>query len=820
MVAVIRSIFKNPLLVGLVALGIISWSLVLMTSPVNALGVSYFADDQSGDNCDAWITPGNSGCGRIEVRMIDGQTRYVHQTKTRLAAYFTSKTGHLRIYSPNFCNGVSLDGLETEDWFGSHAMRNGTAVTKFTFTTSSGNTTRYGRKYSGGGACNDTIDVTLRNLRKDKSTGLYYAVIRVDRVDNHRGYDGIQNSYSMIETGGGRYAIAQQGGGDGYGVTVQQRGSSPSHMTYKIRFGADCSVKKASTYRLSYYDMDNDGGSGAQIGGKITMRLVEVGTGRTTSWTPRGVPNGPDYKRVTIRPGKRYVWEIRNVYHNNTLQFSTPFSGIYYLKPCEPKPDVCPNIPGSQATVPRGYIKQGGKCLKDHCPDIPGLQTNDSLCKVDVIPKAYISPSSVEVGQSAQVTVSYQDTNNYDKEQAKNKRAEDRSYVTIPAPYCKSNCRIKTKEYKYTDIKYDGQIWFDNGDKKYRPADDDLIYDSDEFKGEGFTGSGGTLGSHTTGPTELTPVNDPNFLVCAHSELIGGYYTYRDMGKWEKHDSRTPVYGYRYVGSGGNYYRDTNRKGEYVYKWNDNGPYTSSGRYVGYGGSYDSNGRYDRLDGAYDRYVDHYNYRYWYTFPDDKTTKVPVVPSPDYSEPAACTVIQRWPDLQVTGGDVRAGGSFADDLDNCSGTTASIIGRNHAVDADLRGSYAEYGVIATGSVGSFGSNSVTSFNSTIARELTFANSPTLGNFSSGWCFNDVFDSFPNPTLTRSSWSGGNINLGPNDRMVIRVTGPARITGDITTTSQRVNSINQLPEFVLIADGNITVDSDVTQIDGILVTKGD
>ncbi|HET6622844.1 MAG TPA: hypothetical protein VFG56_02835 [Candidatus Saccharimonadales bacterium] len=824
MVATLHGLRKNPLLAVLVAILIISWAVILSAPRADALSSKYFSDDAGGDNCDAWITPGRIGCGRIEIRLIDGQTRYVRRTSTNLAAYFTKSSGSLRIYNANFCNGVSADDVEGEDYFGNHTMRNGTAVTKFTFRTAGGTDVRYGRKYSGGGNCNDSINMTFRNLRKDKRTGLYYVKIEVDTVDNRRGsYDGIQNSYSIAETGGGTYMIAQKEGyGSGYGVTVQQRGTNPRNMTYKVRFGASCSVKNPGTYRLYYYDMDNDGGSGAQLGGKITMRLIEVGTGRVTSWTPRGKANAPDFKRVTIRPGKRYVWEINNVYYNNTLQFSTPFDGIYYEKPCDPKPDVCPNIPGNQASVPRGYIKQGGKCLKDHCPDIPGLQTNDSLCKVDVIPLAYISPAYVEVGDSATVTVSYKDTANYDKEQAKNDKKEEKSYVDIPSPYCKSSCHIQTKFYEYSGIKYEGQIWFDNGDKKYRAADDDLVYDTDEFKGERFTGSGGTLGTHTTGETELSPLDDPNFLVCSQSWLVSGYYTYRDRGDWEKVE--TPVYKYRYVyvGSGGNYRRDVSyRNGKRIvrYVYNDSGPYSSSGNYIGYGGSYNSNGTYNPNDGAYDRdrYIDHYDYSY--RFPDDDTDKVRISPSSDPSTPAACSVIQRWPDIQVTGGDVRAGGSFADALDNCSASPARIIGHLHSVESDLRGSFGEYGVLATDDISHYGSNSVVSTNGSLASELYFANTGAPGNFSGGWCFNEVFDSFPNPTWTGNSWSGGNIELGPNDRMVIRVNGPARITGDILTSSIKINSINQLPEFVLIADGDITIDSDVTEIDGIFVTKG-
>lgn len=819
MVGILKAVSKNFLLAGLLALAVISWGMVIATAPAQALGTSYYADDQSGDSCDAWKSPGTIGCGSIEVRLIDGQTRYVQQTYTRLAAYFTSSTGHLRVYNPNFCNGVSLDGIQSGDWFSSHPMANGTKVTRFVFRTASDTITRYGHKYGGGGACNDTIDVTLPNLKKDSSTGLYYAVIQVRRVDNHRGFDGIQNSYSIQETGGSRYAIAQQGGGDGYGVTAQQL-SGPSHMTYKIRFGASCKVTQPGTYSLSYYDMDNDGGSGAQIGGKITMRLIEIGTGRVVKWTPKGKANAPDYKKVTIRPGKKYVWEINNVYHNNTLQFSTPFDGIYYDKPCVPKVDVCPNIPGAQATVPPGYIKQNGKCLKDHCPDVPGLQTDNSLCKVDVVPKTYISPAAVEVGGSATVSVSYQDTANYDKEQAQNQKKESNSYIDVPAPYCKSNCHIKTKQYKYSDVRYEGQIWFDNGDKKYNDSDDNLVYDTDQFKGEGFVPSGGTLGTHTTGETELMPLDDPNFLVCAKSQLTKGYYTLEDKGAVALH--KDPVYAYRYVyvGSGGNYGRRwSSSQGKYIYYYNDSGPYNYKGDYIGYGGSYDADGTYDPNDGAYNRqrYIDHYNY--WYNFPDAKTTKTPIVPYDGYSSPAACSVIQRWPDMQVTGGDVRAGGSFADDLDNCAASPADIRGHFHAVESDMRGSYGEYGVIATGSISNFGSNGVTSASGTISQELTFANTVGLGHFSSGWCFNDVFDSFPNPTWTGAAWTGGDISLGPNDRMVIRVNGPVHITGDIQTQDATLSSIDQMPEFVLIADGDINVDSNVTELDGIFITKG-
>lgn len=853
MVGVIKFISKNLLLLGLLVTAIGSWGMVIVSAPAQALGTSYYADDQSGDNCDAWKNPGTIGCGSIEVRLIDGQTRYVRKTKTRLAAYFTKPRGTIRINNSNFCNRVGLDGIESEDWAGSHGISNGTAVTEYNFIDKDGSHVQYGRKYNGGDKCgrDNHIDITLNNLRKSNDTGLYYAIIIVNHgpkrgqngfLPRHPGYDGIQNSYSVQETGGNRYAIAQQGGGDGYGVTAQEQ-SGPSHMTYKIRFGADCTVKKPTPAYLSYYDLDNNGGSGAQLGGKITMRLIEVGGG-STGLKINTQANGTGRTKITVKPGKRYIWEINNVYNNNTLQYSTPYDGIYYDKPCTPQKDVCPNIPGAQSSVPAGYVKQNGDCVKDHCPDVPGIQTNNSLCKVDIIPDTYISPTSLEVGASATVRASYHDTANYDKEQAKNQKTEDSSYINVPAPYCKSNCRIKTKQYRYTDVKYEAQVWFDNGDKKYREADDNLVYDTSDIKGEGFVPSGGTLGTFSTGETELEPTDDPNFLVCAHTQLTSGYYTMDDKGPVKLHKDPVYKYVYDYVGSGGNYGRRSvtklvyngtgpyNRYGNYVgskgnytyktsweYYYNGSGPYNSNGNYVGYGGSYDANGTYDPNNGAYNRrqVIDHYNY--WYNFPDSTSTKTAVSPYDDFSEPAACSIIQRYPDMQVTGGDVRAGGSFADDLDNCSGSAANIRGHSHTVESDMRGSYGEYGVIATGSISNFGSNGVTSANGTIATELTFANTIGLGHFSNGWCFNDVFDGFPNPTTTVSSWTGGDINLGPNDRMVIRVHGPVRITGDIQTQQADLNSINQMPEFVIIADGDISVDSDVSELDGIFVTKG-
>lgn len=336
---------------------------------VQALGTTYYSDTGGGATCDV------SGCNNTVIALRVGQTSYSHNTQGHLIAYFTANSGQVVIDDPNFCpGGGSLsDNLAAGDYFYNNPMADGTSVTRYSVSSAS-NTTQFGVKYkSSDGRCNGQLTFDVSSLPKDSNLGLWYATIDVLPVDNHAGpcnagsnsgCDGVQNDYKVHVQGGSGYAIAQAAGGTGYQVATNQSSGSASNVDYTIRFGSDCSVPgKGQTRDLTYWDLDNKGNNGSQLNGLITMELWDDTTNKLVDqWTPPDGNNVLSSHSFTFQPNTKYRWIMKNVYTGNTIQFGTPYDGIYYDKPCgvSLSPSPLPLPPPPPPPPPQPYFQATG----------------------------------------------------------------------------------------------------------------------------------------------------------------------------------------------------------------------------------------------------------------------------------------------------------------------------------------------------------------------------------------------------------------------------------------------------------------------------
>lgn len=208
--------------------------------------------------------------------------------------------------------------------------------------------------------------------------------------------------------------------------------------------------------------------------------------------------------------------------------------------------------------------------------------------------------------------------------------------------------------------------------------------------------------------------------------------------------------------------------------------------------------------------------------------------------PQQCLKIGKKPQVQFLGGDVRAGRNII----------TSTTTRTFAGDKKTFGSWNEYGVF------SYGSNSLMASGAgyaggmsggTSPSNLTFANTPTLGGFTtvrpadlpsiaaaveaklvsgpssipgSSYALNAAGDG--TTTLKRT----GNLDLtnsgdvAAGKTIVIRVNGTLKIKNDITYANGPYGAIKDIPQVILIAD-NIWIDQNVTRVDAwLIVTRSD
>ena len=332
---------------------------VSMTELVDAFSTTYFYDD-------------TDSTGDGSTVLVAGKTQYVPNAQAHVRAYFSSPHGQVGIAGGNYCPGGTWDSGRT----GLTGV-----VTRFQI----GTAVRNGVYRSG--SCNGTKDsnmIVTFNSMPHVTIGtqtLYY----VDVVATNQASDKLelQNGFRVYQPisdqNNSRMFIAQVGGDTGNQVTIQQTPNDGKNRNYYFRFGADCTVTSDTYQAVSFYDLDNTGDtSGAQNNKKISLSISEVSSSgvpkkvplayytvgndnrrsyiNNTDWVPKGGSGVKLNIYFLLKPGARYMATLTNVYSNNTIQFSTPFDGVYYEKPCSNTNNwsVSGNTTGPTGNVPVG----------------------------------------------------------------------------------------------------------------------------------------------------------------------------------------------------------------------------------------------------------------------------------------------------------------------------------------------------------------------------------------------------------------------------------------------------------------------------------
>lgn len=206
-----------------------------------------------------------------------------------------------------------------------------------------------------------------------------------------------------------------------------------------------------------------------------------------------------------------------------------------------------------------------------------------------------------------------------------------------------------------------------------------------------------------------------------------------------------------------------------------------------------------------------------------------------------CAYVASKPYARTYGGDVSAGGGLASSPGSCSlDNDASIIGWNKRSAGSWAGAGVQFAAYAmrtifdtTTSIGNgAGSAPVPSglaFSNVGAATFNGIVGVSLGSVD---CVDDYYATKPSTTssipasvaaMTSGSYSGtGNIQLGggniinPNNRISVYVDGNVFISNNIVYAGTW--DVGTMPMFRLIVRGNIYIDNDVAQLDGLYVAQ--
>ena len=205
--------------------------------------------------------------------------------------------------------------------------------------------------------------------------------------------------------------------------------------------------------------------------------------------------------------------------------------------------------------------------------------------------------------------------------------------------------------------------------------------------------------------------------------------------------------------------------------------------------------------------------------------------------PPVCVVVSKSPLVHIFGGDLRVGAAFVGNTAVSSQITTSITIKT----GTSYGSWAEYGIAASGTITGMASGSAYSGGlvcaaNCVTNTLTFANTPTIGNFTPKTAIPDVAALFPVTVLspTFSSLADANtprvetasgpvsINGGTIKKrtwLVINApTSTVTITGDINYDPVSLQSPSDIPQLVIIAN-QINIEGNVKNVDAWLIASG-
>ena len=200
------------------------------------------------------------------------------------------------------------------------------------------------------------------------------------------------------------------------------------------------------------------------------------------------------------------------------------------------------------------------------------------------------------------------------------------------------------------------------------------------------------------------------------------------------------------------------------------------------------------------------------------------------------------PYLKIFGGDARAGSEFTRANGSCS---LPAVGRGISAWGELngggwRGASAEYAVIASGVINGFASAGLRAATPTAENNgLTFANSPTVGNFGASSCMPNYWQMLHNdtPTPGQIEWPANAANcsliwpdnlrfdksspgcwwfnpgvLPAGTRQTNFVDGDMAIGGNISY-AQNWTTVDDIPNITYVVCGNIYIDKSVDTISG-------
>lgn len=197
----------------------------------------------------------------------------------------------------------------------------------------------------------------------------------------------------------------------------------------------------------------------------------------------------------------------------------------------------------------------------------------------------------------------------------------------------------------------------------------------------------------------------------------------------------------------------------------------------------------------------------------------------------SCKTIVDKPYVSFFNGDVFAGGTFNDSGASCS-KNSNITGFTRINNAGTASQLAAFGL---GSISGFTTASLRASPPATPADLKFSNKGTGGNFGGNHCITNYYGSAGGATtatndvstLTTGSYqlTGANLRLHgilhKSQRVVIYANQDVNIDGNLVYEpypGETWNSVDEIPSLYLVVKGNIYINANVAQMDGVYIAQ--
>lgn len=141
--------------------------------------------------------------------------------------------------------------------------------------------------------------------------------------------------------------------------------SSNTYSNIDLKFAPPCNLSGPTSATIEWYDADI-GETNQPVNIPTTLYRYDSSTGAyldRQDFFMTGGQNAGGALNITVQPNSRYVWNVRDIYSRNGIQFELPYDSFNFAQEC--------GVPKGEASVTGNCETISGYAIDSNRPDLP-----------------------------------------------------------------------------------------------------------------------------------------------------------------------------------------------------------------------------------------------------------------------------------------------------------------------------------------------------------------------------------------------------------------------------------------------------------------